>query len=75
MKCPICTIQMVKGFLYGDRYALTWKPETEKLIGGVFATGGIKLRKNSGLIGRPKTISYTCLECNKIIIDLNTEQN
>ena len=50
MKCPYCNEEMIKGFLYGDRYALKWLPENKKLLFGIWAKGGIKV--DSHKIGR-----------------------
>lgn len=73
MKCTKCNNEMIKGYIYGDRYALKWKADDKKLFGGIWATKGIKFKKNSGIFGRPKTESYMCNCCNTIIIDLNTQ--
>lgn len=75
LKCGYCDKEMAKGFILGDRYSLKWQPEDSKLLGGIWASGdAIELKKNSGLIGRPKTITYLCPDCNKLIIDLETEK-
>lgn len=73
MICESCGNEMVKGKLYGDRYALKWQPEEKKLIGGIWAgAGGIKLKSNT-TFGRPRNEAFVCEECMKMVIDLDKE--
>ena len=72
MICPFCQSEMVKGYLYGDRYALKWQAEDSKLIAGIWSAGGIKFKKNS-VLGRPRTESFMCKSCKKMVIDVNTQ--
>lgn len=52
MVCSSCGNEMVKGNLFGDRYALKWQAEDKKLVAGIWSKGGIKLKTNSAF-GRP----------------------
>lgn len=72
MVCATCGNEMTKGALYGDRYALKWQPEDQKLIAGIWSSGGITLKKNA-TFGRPRSEAFVCPNCNKLVIDLNTE--
>ncbi|NOW90343.1 hypothetical protein BCD91_002366 [Clostridium beijerinckii] len=75
MICPYCNVEMIKGYIYGDRYALKWLPEEKKLFLGIWAKGGIVLGNGDikGIGGRPTVESYMCHNCNKLIIDTNLE--
>lgn len=70
MQCPYCNGEMVKGYIYGDRYRLKWLPEDKKLLLGIWASGGIQLG-TTGMLGRPKVEAYMCESCKKMIIDTN----
>ena len=59
MKCPYCNEEMIKGFIYGDRYKLKWLPEEKKLFLGIWAKGGTELGEDAG-IGRSKVEAYMC---------------
>ena len=37
---------MAKGYIYGDRYALKWQAEDEKLFARIWSKGGIPLKKH-----------------------------
>ena len=73
MKCPYCNEEMVKGYIYGDRWMLKWLPEEKDLLFGIWAKGGIKLGEETGI--RPSVETYMCRACNKFIIDLNKDKN
>lgn len=68
MQCPYCGKEMVKGYIYGDRYRLKWLPEDKKLLMGIWANGGVSLG-TAGILGRPKVETYMCESCKKLIID------
>jgi hypothetical protein len=70
MKCPYCNGEMVKGNIFGDRYALKWLPEEEKLFMGIWAVGGIQIGNSRGLLQRPKVEAFMCNSCHKLIIDM-----
>lgn len=70
MKCPYCGEEMIKGYIYGDRYKLKWMPEDKKLLLGIWAMDGIKLGEG-GNFGRARAKSCFCHSCNKLIIDIN----
>ena len=74
MQCPFCGEEMVRGYIYGDRYALKWLPEEKDLVLGLWAVGGIKLGEDSPA-GRPRVKSNNCNTCSKIIIDLCDEND
>ncbi|MFW8053866.1 PF20097 family protein [Vagococcus fluvialis] len=76
MNCGTCSKEMIKGNLFGDRYALKWLPDDKKLIGGTFinAADGIVLKKNSSLVGRPRNEAFVCDNCGHLVIDLNSQQ-
>ena len=44
MVCSSCGNEMVKGNLFGDRYALKWQAEDKKLVAGIWSTGGHKVK-------------------------------
>ncbi|OGF05734.1 MAG: hypothetical protein A2509_09820 [Candidatus Edwardsbacteria bacterium RIFOXYD12_FULL_50_11] len=69
MKCPYCTAEMVRGYIYGDRYKLKWLPEEKSLLLGLWAIGSIKLGEFAGF-GRPKVGANMCQACRKFIIDM-----
>lgn len=75
MKCPYCNEEMIKGFLYGDRYALKWLPENKKLLFGIWAKGGIKVDSHSSSLYRSRAETNMCHSCQKMIIDLNQINN
>ncbi|QIW55062.1 hypothetical protein GU336_12815 (plasmid) [Lactococcus raffinolactis] len=64
---------MAKGYIYGDRYALKWQAEDEKLFARIWSKGGIPLKKNTKF-GRSKTESFVCNTCEVITIDLKTQK-
>ena len=72
MVCSSCGNEMVKGNLFGDRYALKWQAEDKKLVAGIWSTGGIKLKTNSAF-GRLRSEAYVCQQCKKLVIDLETQ--
>lgn len=72
MECPYCKKEMIEGYIYGESYALKWLPADKELLGGTFALGGIKL-KSSMFGGRQNVKAFNCLDCNKLIIDLNVK--
>ena len=70
MKCPYCKNIMIHGEILGDRYALKWKDENQKLIMGVFAPSDSIVLSNSAVtFTRPAIKGYICKACRKIIID------
>ncbi|MBW6411066.1 PF20097 family protein [Clostridium weizhouense] len=74
MRCPYCSNEMIKGYIYGDRYMLKWLPEEKDLFLGIWANGGIELGKREGLIGRAAVEASMCQSCNKLIIDTNVKK-
>lgn len=70
MICGTCQKKMVVGNLLGDRYALKWMPEDEKMLLGTFANNSIVFKKSS-FIGRPKVEAFVCTNCNSMHIDMN----
>ncbi|MBU1043360.1 MAG: hypothetical protein KJ915_03055 [Candidatus Omnitrophica bacterium] len=72
MKCPICDSETEKGKLVGDRYALKWMDEKKKLFLGLWAFGGqvIDSRKTNLTFSRPFVNGLKCLNCKKIILDI-----
>lgn len=73
MNCTNCGNEMAKGYIYGDRYALKWQAEDEKLFARIWSKGGIPLKKNTKF-GRSKTESFVCNTCEVITIDLKTQK-
>lgn len=69
MDCPHCKKEMVKGYLYGESYKLKWLPEDKKLTFG-YAIDSLAL-ESSSYWGRQSVKAYRCMECNKLIIDIN----
>lgn len=69
MECPYCKREMVKGYLYGESYKLKWLPADKKLVFG-YAIGALALESGS-YWGRQSAKAYRCLDCNKLIIDIN----
>jgi hypothetical protein len=69
MKCPYCKVEMARGHIYGDRYALKWLQEGKSLLLGIWAIGGIKIGTGAGL-GRPKVEANRCQACRKLIVDI-----
>ena len=70
--CPYCNTELIEGDIYGDRYSLKWLPKHQSLLMGIWVKGGQVISKKSNLfMSRPKTKSYKCFSCNKIIIDLD----
>jgi hypothetical protein len=71
MKCPICSCEIEKGKLFGDRYALKWISDNKKLFFGIWAFGGevVSSRKKS-FLSRPFVNGYKCSNCKKIILDM-----
>ena len=66
--CPYCNEPMVSGKILGDRYALKWMDEDQKLIMGIFAPiDSIILSEPT--FGRPVVKGYICKKCRKIVID------
>lgn len=67
---------MEVGKLYGDRYALKWLSEDQKLLLGIWATGGEKIdsrtKKQKWTI-RPYISGFKCTNCQKLILDINRE--
>lgn len=48
MECPYCKNEMIKGYLYGERYALKWMSADKGLIAGTFVSrDSIKLESNT----------------------------
>ncbi len=69
MKCPYCEVEMEKGIIHGDRYAIKWIEETRDKGAIVnFFQKGVKLTNpwTSNSIE-----AYYCKACKKIIIDVN----
>jgi hypothetical protein len=69
MECPYCHGEMVKGVIYGDRYALKWIEESR-------AKGPLKSMFQKGIkIIDPwtsnKLETYYCSSCKKMIFDVN----
>lgn len=69
MECPYCKQEMVRGYIYGDRYQLKWLPEDKKLLLGIWAEGGIALGEK-GMLSRPKVEAFVCKSCNKAVMDI-----
>lgn len=73
MKCPICACETEKGKLWGDRYALKWLNDQKKLFLGIWAFGGQAIdsrKKGLKSFSRPFAAGYKCLNCKKIILDI-----
>ena len=70
MRCPFCDEEMVKGKILGDRYALEWMPEDQKLFLGIWARNSITLGSHRTAFGRPYTEAFVCNKCGKLIADL-----
>lgn len=71
MKCPYCNGEMMKGFVYGDRYSLKWLPEKKGLLFGIWAVDGIKLGTGGVFFARPRVEANMCKSCKKILIDMD----
>ena len=71
MKCPYCNEEMMKGFVYGDRYTLKWLPEKKGLLFGIWAIDGIKLGTGGVFSARPRAEADMCQSCKKILIDMD----
>ena len=70
MNCPYCNRMMVYGEILGDRYALKWKDENQKLIMGIFApSDSIIISDSAFSFTRPTIKGYICKTCRKIILD------
>jgi hypothetical protein len=70
MECPYCKKEMIKGYIYGERYSLKWLPADKKLYAGIYAIGAISLKSDS-FWARQRAKAYRCSDCNKLIIDIN----
>lgn len=70
MECPYCKKEMIEGYIYGESLALKWLPADKEFLGGTFAVGGIKLKSNT-FWGRQNVKAFNCLDCNKLIINLD----
>jgi len=71
MECPYCKNEMIKGYLYGERYALKWMSADKGLIADTFVSrDSIKLESNT-FWGRQRAKAFRCTSCNKLIIDIN----
>ncbi|HPX60737.1 MAG TPA: PF20097 family protein [Deltaproteobacteria bacterium] len=68
MKCPKCNSNMLRGKLLGDRYAIKWMNEEDKLFLGLWATRSVKVGSGMGF-GRPRANGYRCERCGIIVID------
>nr|WP_062532978.1 PF20097 family protein [Jeotgalibaca dankookensis] len=64
---------MVKGYIYGDRYALKWLAEDEKLLAGTWLLGGIPLKRNTKF-ARPKIENFMCNTYEILTTDLKTQK-
>jgi hypothetical protein len=73
MNCPYCKEEMIKGFVYGDRYALKWLPETKNLLMGIWAKDGLTVSKRGKYGGRTRVEALMCQSCHKLMIDMNNE--
>ena len=71
MTCPYCKQTMVYGEILGDRYAMKWKDESQKLIMGIFAPPDSITLSNGAFSSftRPVIKGYICKTCRKIIIN------
>lgn len=70
MICPYCNNKMTDGELVGDRYSNHWENKDLNKEPRI-----IRLkRKGKGLFSSVRNEAFLCRECNKIIIDLNTEE-
>lgn len=71
MNCPYCNNLMLDGELIGDRYANTWESKDPKSTPNY-----IHLKRGSFFKFKAiKNQAFVCPNCNKIIIDLNTESD
>lgn len=69
MNCPYCNIPMIEGNLIGDRYANTWESITPNS-----KPNYIYLKRGSYFKFKSiKNKAFVCANCNKMIIDLETE--
>jgi hypothetical protein len=64
MKCPECQAEMMRGYLYGDRFSLKWLPESTPLFLGIWAFGGKTIGTSHFMLGgRHKAKCYRCEKC------------
>lgn len=67
MKCPYCNSELIKGYIYGDRYSLKWLEADKNLFLGVFAKGALTIGDQKSM--RPKVTANKCTHCKKMIVD------
>lgn len=66
INCPFCGLEMQRGAILGDRYALKWQPADQPKVLGIWSTGhtiGVK-----GLLTRPTVSGFRCAACQKIVV-------
>ena len=68
MKCPNCDMEMTRGKIYGDRYALKWTSDANGLFLGIWARGANIIGRASILIGRASAVSFRCNGCELSVI-------
>lgn len=72
MECPYCKKEMIEGYIYGDMNSFEWLPEDKKHI-GIFASIRLKFKSKS-FWGRKNAKAYRCVDCYKLIIDMNEDK-
>lgn len=65
LKCPYCKSDLVEGFIGGQRYFLKWYDKDISFVEKYTIMGG------EIVCGCSRIKSYRCINCNKIIIDLD----
>lgn len=71
MKCPYCNKEMISGKIYGERYQIKWMPDDKKLFLGIWANNYIPVGKGFNLLHRTRAEAYVCIDCKKLIHDLD----
>lgn len=75
MKCPYCNEKMVKGYIYGYRYALEWLPAEQNYLLAELRNSQDIIRLEDDLFSVYSRVeAHTCHSCGKIIIDINEKE-